>query len=367
MTRKELNLAIFEKTTDKVLWQPRLETWIGHYMGQDTMPARFEGMDNFAIYDELRCSIRYAASAGIEAYNEPNDIAHATEQRDDEFIETFTTPTGTITRVYKDIWIDGKLKNRRIHGWPIESPDDLRVLIDIVERTQFRANVEAFEAAAARVAHRAEPTVFLNSSGYTELIKFWSGLPNCCYLEADDPDLMMAYVKACDDRDMRQAEAALGLPCRIHNLGDHTTNEFTPPRILEKYVMPKWQRISEFLHSHGRFVHSHWDGNSATILPMLKDTGLDSVESLTPEPQCDMTLEMIAEHTGDMVLLDLIPAIFFLDQYSTEFIVDFTKRVIDMFGGRLVLGISDEISQVGEIDKVWAITELVDEVCGLAD
>ena len=62
-------------------------------------------------------------------------------------------------------------------------------------------------------------------------------------------------------------------------------------------------------------------------------------------------LEMIAEHTGEMVLLDLIPAIFFMDHYSTSFLLEFTKQVIDMFGGRLVLGISDEISQVGSIEK----------------
>ena len=30
-------------------------------------------------------------------------------------------------------------------------------------------------------------------------------------------------------------------------------------------------------------------------------------------------------------------------------------------------GVSDEISQVGEIEKVEAITELVEEVCGLAE
>jgi len=37
-----------------------------------------------------------------------------------------------------------------------------------------------------------------------------------------------------------------------------------------------------------------------------------------------------------------------------------------MFAPRLILGISDEISAVGESDRVEAITELVDEVCGLA-
>ena len=367
MTRRELNLAIFEKQTDQVLWQPRLETWISHHAAEGTLPERYRDLDYWGIYDTLHCSIRYAASAGVDGYEEPADVVRSAEQQGDRYVETITTPTGTVTRMYQDIWEGDKLRNRRIHGWPVQTPEDLKVLIDIVERTQYRANLEAFGAAEERMGIRGEPTVFLNSSGFTDLIKTWTGLPGCYYLLVDAPDVVEAYLEACDRRDDRQIDAALQLPCRIFNLGDHTTNEFTPPPILRKYCLPRWQRISERLHAANRFVHSHWDGNSRQILPYLKDSGLDSVESLTPEPQCDMTLEMIREHTGDMTLLDLIPAIFLLPSYSTEFILDFTKRVMDMFGGRLILGISDEISQVGQIEKVEAITELVDRTCGLAE
>lgn len=38
-----------------------------------------------------------------------------------------------------------------------------------------------------------------------------------------------------------------------------------------------------------------------------------------------------------------------------------------MFAPKLILGISDEISQIGQIEKVEAISELVDEICGLPD
>jgi hypothetical protein len=100
-------------------------------------------------------------------------------------------------------------------------------------------------------------------------------------------------------------------------------------------------------------VHSHWDGNSAQILPYLRESGLDAIESLTPEPMCDMTLEDIKGAVGDtMVCLDLIPAIFFLSHHDTGEVLEFTRRVIDMFAPRLILGISDEISQIGQIEKV---------------
>jgi len=82
----------------------------------------------------------------------------------------------------------------------------------------------------------------------------------------------------------------------------------------------------------------------------------------------DMTLEEIKDAVDDkLVCLDLLPAIHFLSHYSMKECLDFARRVIDMFAPRLILGISDEISEVGEIEKVEAITDLVRDTCGLAD
>ena len=368
MTRKELNLAIFEGTAQAVLWQPRLETWIGHHMNQETMPARFRGLDSLGIYDALRCSIRYAASAGLERYEDPGDVGRTEEQQGDFFVQTVTLPSGSLRTVHRDIWADGKLLNRRIAEWPVKTEADLKLLADLVDREQFRANVRLFEEAAARVGHRAEPTVFLSSSGFTELIKTGAGLPPTYYLLHDHPDAVEAYLEACDRRDHRLIDAALQLPCRIFNLGDHATNEFTPPPILKRYLMPRWQWIGKRLGDAGRFVHTHWDGHSRLMLPYLKETGLHGVEALTPAPMGDMTLEEIKQAVGDqLVCLDLLPAIHFLPHYSTQEVLDFARRAIDMFAPRLILGVSDEISQVGEIEKIEAVSELVDEICGLAD
>ncbi|MCJ7750499.1 MAG: hypothetical protein MUQ65_05335 [Armatimonadetes bacterium] len=133
-------------------------------------------------------------------------------------------------------------------------------------------------------------------------------------------------------------------------------------------MLPRWQRLSERLHSNGRFVHSHWDGNAKAILRYLPETGLDSIESLTPEPQGDITLEEIKAAVGDkMVCLDLLPAIHFMTHYRTEELLELARKAIDMFAPKLILGISDEISEVGEIEKVEAVSELVDGVCGLAE
>jgi len=368
VTRRELNLAIFEGTAQSVLWQPRLETWIGHHVREGTMPERYRDMSALEIYDALRCSVRYAASAGLERHEDREDLVRIHEQHPDHSVETVRTPVGEIRTVHKELWEDGKLRNRRIAEFPVKTVEDLRVAADLVERQRVRVNVEAFSRAAREVGHRAEPTVFLASAGFTELIKLWCGLQNTFYLLHDHPAEVEAFLEACDRRDEREVAAALELPCRIFNLGDHATNEFTPPPILKRYMIPRWRRIAERLHAAGRFVHTHWDGNSRLMLPYLQETGLDGVEALTPAPMGDMTLGQIKQAVGDrMVTLDLLPAIDFLPSRKTADLLDFARRVIDMFAPRLILGISDEISEVGQIEKVEAVSELVDEVCGLAE
>ena len=367
MTRKELNLAIFEGRADRVLWQPRLETWIRHHAERGTLPGRYNGKSPLEIYDALRCSIRYAASAGIERYETREDLVRIEEQHPDHSVSRVRTPVGEVSTVYQDIWEDGRRVNHRIVEFPVKTARDLRVAAYLVDRQQFRANVEAFRAAANTVGERAEPTVFLSSSGFTELIKNWCGLIDTYYLLNDHPAEVEVYMEACDRRDDRLLDAALQLPCRIFNLGDHATNEFTPPPILKKYLLPRWQRIADRLHAAGRFVHTHWDGNSRLMLPYLRETRLDGVEALTAAPMGDMTLEQIKAAVGDrMVVLDLIPAIDFLPNRPLKEVLEFTRRIIDMFAPRLILGVSDEISEVGEIEKVEAITELVDSACGLA-
>jgi len=120
VTRKELNLAIFEGTAEKVLWQPRLETWIGHHLSQGTMPERFRGMSSLEIYDALRCSVRYAASAGVERYEVRDDLIRIHEQHHAHSVEVVRTPVGEIRTVHQELRDEGRLKDDR--RWKVGVP-----------------------------------------------------------------------------------------------------------------------------------------------------------------------------------------------------------------------------------------------------
>jgi len=357
MTRRELNIRIFEGKADKILWQPRLETWIYYNRWNNSLPDRFKDLSDFQIYDELGCSVRYGASSGLIEYNE-EPVEFFEKNVDENHTEkVYRTKWGDLRTVYQIVKDTG---NKRIVEFPVENVKDLKILTNLIRNKRYVFVEEIFKESDKKLGNRGAPTIFLSSSGFTDLIKFYAGLLNTFYLLNDYPKEVEEYLDACDERDERMIEEVLKSDCRIFNLGDHATNEFTPPPVLEKYLLPRWQKIGEIMKKNNRFVHSHWDGNSRLILKYIKVSNLSGIEALTPYPQCDMTLEEIKEAVGnEFVVLDLIPAIFFLPQYKTEFVLDFTKRVIEFFYPRIILGVSDELPPYGEIEKIEKISEYI--------
>ena len=76
----------------------------------------------------------------------------------------------------------------------------------------------------------------------------------------------------------------------------------------------------------------------------------------------DQTAEQIKQHLGDKVaLIDGIAATLFDEIYPIEMLEAQARQIIDLFAGKLILGISDEMSSTGNIDRVKFITDLVDD------
>ena len=74
-----------------------------------------------------------------------------------------------------------------------------------------------------------------------------------------------------------------------------------------------------------------------------------------------MTLEEVKAALGDDIfLLDGIPAIFFDKTFSVETLLSCAERVIELFAPKLILGISDEISSTGDLERVRLVGEVVD-------
>lgn len=177
----------------------------------------------------------------------------------------------------------------------------------------------------------------------------------------DMPDVCEEYFKIKSQNHDRFIKMIETSKFEWINFGDNVHCATLPPSLFEQYVLPEYQHRNELLHKQGQFTFAHWDGDTKAILKYAKETGLDGIEAVTPKPQGDVTLKEIKEAFGDDVyLVDGIAALLFDEMYPIEMLKEQTEQIIDMFAGQLILGISDEMSSTGNIDRIKYVGEIVD-------
>ncbi len=352
--------VVFGESGGRIIWQPRIGCWYtDKIFAGEPFPAPFTGMDLYEIYRELDCSARlYEYNACFRRVEHP--AVHYTEQtlNETDTQTTIHTPVGKQVRVTRRTTSNWHIITLK---WEVENEQELKVATWREENTDWRWDEEKYRDLQDQVGDLGAPTMFMPRMNVQSLYIEKMGVEKGIYAIYDWPDTVAAYFRALEESHDRLIDVINASPVDIINFGENIhAGTLSPPLFLE-YHLPACQRRCERLHSAGKFVCSHWDGDTRPLLPYAKDTGLDGIEAITPQPQGDVTLEEIKEALGDDIfLMDGIPAIYFDDTFSVEVLKTCTHRLIELFAPKLVLGISDEISSTGDLERVRVVGEIVD-------
>jgi hypothetical protein len=324
-------------------------------------------MDLLDVFDDLRISMRY-----VQYYTgmpEPVVRSFAPEVKIHEEFGTKTgrrvyeTPHGPLIENHK-FTID---KTWREVGFPVKGVDDLKKLRWLFERMIWSFSEENFGQGSAFIAHRGEPQFWVPKSPYQALAQQWMRLEDLIYALADCPDEVEATMQVIDDSyDPLYAQIIASGKAKIVNFGENIHEQLLSPRYFEQYLIPFYEKRSGQLRQAGIYTHVHIDGYFRNLLKYLKHLPFDGLEALTPLPQGDMSLAEIKENIGDKVLLDGIPAVLFLPDYSREQLMQTVEEIVTLFHPRLVLGVSDEVPQgAGQeaIERVRLVSEWCRSCC----
>ena len=246
--------------------------------------------------------------------------------------------------------------------YKLKRPEDFEIMEYILRDEEWYWDQEAYEKSVEEVGERGAPQFFFRRSPIQGLFIEHMGFENTIYMMRDRPEVIRRYVEVATEADDKMYEVICSCPVQILNLGENIDAHMDPPPIWREYLVPYYRMRVEQLHKAGKFVHIHIDGAMKPLLPYLRDCPWDGIEAATPLPQGDVTLEELKEAMGDMVLLDGIPAVYFLPIYPIEELKECVKRIVDLFYPRLILGISDEIPPDGDIERVRMVGEMVREL-----
>ena len=359
---RQLHLDVVRGTSKgKIIWQPRIGCWLtDKRFAGIPLPEPYEGMTVPEIYRALNCSPRiYQFNGCFQRMEDPRVFNTERQLSESDTEITIHTPAGkqvVVNRITSSSHRTIRVKRE------IASEEEMKVAIWRAEHTMWAWDQERYDELCAEWGSLGAPTMYLPRVNIQDLYINTMGVENAIYALYDWPDTVEAYFNALDESHARLIEVINESPVEIINFGDNVHCGTLPPDLYQRTVLPSYLRRSERLHAGGKFVHTHWDGDTKSLLPFAKISGLDGIEAITPKPQGDVTLEEIKEALGDEVfLIDGLPAILFDELYPVSTLEAFTHRLIELFAPKLILGISDEISSTGDIERIRVVGRIVDD------
>ena len=357
-----LNRDIIRRQANgRVLWQPRILCWYDDRMFTGAgLPAPYTGMTPSRMYRALGCSNRiYDYNGCFQKIDDPRVRRSSRQISPLETEHIIETPVGRVTM--------NLVANTSNYGtfpkkWWITEEADMRVFLWMEERATWAWDQAHYDRTFAEWGHIGLPAIFLPRTNIQSLFLDTMGVENGIYALYDWPDLVEAYFEVLDESHTRLIDVVNASPIEYVNFGDNLHGGILPPELFRKYLLPAYLKRNEQLHRAGKFTFSHWDGDTKPLLPFARECGLDGIEAITPKPQGDVTVEEMKAALGDEVfLIDGIAAILFDDSWPEAMLVEQTKRLIDLFAGKLILGISDEMSSTGNIERVRLVGRIVDD------
>ena len=353
--------VVFGKSNGKIIWQPRIGCWYDDkiFAGEE-LPAPYTGMSPVEVYRAL------GVSARLYNYNKSfRRVEHPSIKPTEKKLSETDTEVTIETPVGKQVEIRRTSPNNPhiIHvKWPVETEEELLVAAWRAENETWKWDQAAFDAVKAEWGDLGAPTIFMPRVSVQNLYIDIMGIERGIFALYDWGDTVAAYFRAIEESHDRMIDVINDSPIDIINFGDNVHAGTCSPALFRQYVLPVYRRRTEKLHAAGKFCHAHWDGDTKPLLPFAKETGLDGIEAITPKPQGDVTLEEAKAGLGDEIfLIDGLPAVYFDRTFPLKVLEDCTRRLIDLFAPKLVLGISDEISSTGEIERIRVVSEIVDK------
>lgn len=337
-----------------VIWQPRLEFWYAVNKKRGSLPAHLRDFSLEQLYDYCHASIRYFSNPLKLRYRNVEIQEKVLDEK--RLQRTWITPMGELSEVlHHDEWGISAYNSEYL----LKEPEDFKIYEFILQDEEWIWDAEELACDRTRIGSRGILQFYARRSPLQSLFIERMGYERTVYLLMDHPEVIQRHIEVQSAAD----DAMYDLICKVKpplfNFGENIDAHMDPPAYWRKYLLPYYQKRAGQLHDAGIHTSIHIDGVMRPLLKVIPSCPTTAIEACTPIPQGDVSLEEIKQALDGKILVDGIPAIYFLSLYPVETLMECTRRVIELFQPTLILGISDEPPPDSDIERVRFIGEFL--------
>ena len=270
------------------------------------------------------------------------------------------TPVGTLTEEYTfsesaNSWF------LTTHG--VTREEDFKVLQYVAEHTQLAPDYERF----LKDYHAlGEDGVYLpllglyGKSGFQSMVERWCGTVDLTYALYDFPEVVEECLQTIQEKDMKTVEISVNSPAEGFIFWEDSSTTNISPALFAKYTAPQIDAWGKKIHAHEKLLIHHACGHLADLLPLMGETAIDMVESISPPPTGNISIadavKKLPDHIG--IIGGIEPTVF-LNSSMEELEAQVRELMAVMKGRRFVLANSDSCPPYVAYEKFLMISQLM--------
>ncbi len=357
MNQRERLLAVFERRPlDHLPWVPDLTYWMEAEREGARLPERYVGRDGpVRLHEDVGACVYYGwgASPAICTAEGVTVTSSAKGEWQHERIECDGRVLEKVQRWLPESFCYGTTKHF------VTEASQLALVREICARRRYAPNPEADKPAAA-LGGRGHPITAMPRSPLPALLADWVGAEGLTYLMADAPDEVERTLQAIDRANDGFFELLPRVESKVCHFCDNLSAD-TSGGYWDRYCADYYRRRVAQVHAAGKFCVTQLDGATRALIPRLAATGLDGIESLTPSPVGDLSIEEISRlmEPHDMVFWGGLPGAMFVPPFQW----DDLQRLLDTLhrlwrgGRRVIVGSADQVPPGATLETIRRVGE----------
>ncbi len=236
---------------------------------------------------------------------------------------------------------------------------DLDVMRYVVERTHYRPRFESIEATLDEMGDMGVADIAVMRSPFGKLVHEYMGFDKVVYALYDEPAALVDFMAVQEVLDLTLIELAAASPAEIVILSDHADENLISPDYYREFCIPHYRKAADILHPAGKILSTHLDGNFRGYFPLLGETGFDLLDGCTPAPMMNYEPEeLAAAMPAGQAAYCGVPATLLVQHLPDAEVAAFGRRILDAFGGRVILNIGDILPPNGDLEQVARLGEM---------
>ena len=271
MTGRERLTAVYHgQLADRVPWAP--------LVFQDTLSAypeqvRTKGPTAFTC--DIGGDVLYRGTFHCVESEPIETVEHVNGQT--KMIE-YRTPYGML----REVRYGGRIMEHRV-----KSPADYDALKYLCESQRFRFDEEKYRAAEREVGDSGIVTVSVLPTPVQRLVEFDMGVEGFTYQLTDHPREVEELMAAMHAKDLELYQILAASPAEFVMIYENTSTTMISPAIYERYSVEHVRGFVDAIHARDKVAIVHMCGTVRRLLHLIRQTGLDAVDCLTPPPTGD--------------------------------------------------------------------------------